>query len=94
MNTYGRLLPMCEPLDRGPGEPTAYEAEATRLGLPTEEAQVADLRLRQWVRLHYRALYVPESVLCAAGIEIEEWSLPAGMRTNRGRSRHRVPGGE
>ena len=90
------LKPLKALLDRGPDEPTAYEAEAARLGLATEEAQAADLRLRQWVRVHYRSLYVPEPVLLAAGIAIEEWGLPAGMRTNRhdGHSRHRVPGGE
>jgi len=90
------LKPMKAIVDRGPDELTAYEVEAARLGLTTEEAQAADPQLRQWVRLHYRSLYVPESVLLAAGIKIDEWGTPAGLRTNRhdGRGRHRVPGGE
>ena len=90
------LKPLKALLDRGPDEPTAYEAEAARLGLATEEAQAADLRLRQWVRLHYHSLYVPESILLAAGIAIEEWGFPVGLCTSRHSEsgKRRIPGGE
>jgi len=93
MNTYGRLLPMREPLDRAADEPTTYEVEAARLGLATEAQQISDPKLRQWVRLHHRTLYVPENVLTGMGVPIETWGFAENSTPRkRDRKAHRTLG--
>ena len=51
--------------------PTLWSELLKEFGL-SEESAVNDVRVRSWVKAHYRSRYIPENVLDLVGIPINQ----------------------